>query len=306
MIKAFEDLNIEHSWVTVGSFDGVHLGHQSLAHDLVTQAHQHNSQALVVTFNPHPAVFFKRVPLAYSLTSPQERERLLGNLGIDQVITIDFGQQIASLSARDFMQAMKEKLGITHLVVGFNFALGHGRSGDLPTLQALGLELGYSVDIISPFKMDGEIISSSQIRKLLGDGQLSQANQCLGRPYSLEGPVIHGEHRGNRLGIPTANLDISPDRLLPARGVYASKVHVGGKIFTAVTNIGVRPTFANPLENPRVEPHILVLEEDLYGKYLKLELIEYLRPEKAFDSPEELITQVNQDIRKTRELIDHG
>lgn len=305
MIKAFENLNIEQSWVTVGSFDGVHLGHQTLARELVLHAHQQNHQAVVITFSPHPAVFFKRAPLGYSLTSQDERERLLKALGIDQIVTIEFNSEIANLSARDFMLAMKESLGITHLAVGFNFALGRGRSGDISTLQALGSELGYKVDIVPPFKINEEVISSSQIRKLLAEGQLNQANRCLGRPYSLEGNVIHGEHRGNLLGFPTANLDIAPDRLLPARGVYASRLKVDGKKFMAVTNIGVRPTFDNPLTNPRVEPYILDLHDDLYGKYLELELLEYLRPEETFATPQDLITQINLDVNKTRELFDH-
>lgn len=306
MIKAFENLNIEKSWVTVGSFDGVHLGHQALAKTLATSAHRQGSQAVVVTFSPHPAVFFKRVPEAYSLTSPRERERLLHEAGIDKVVTVEFNQQVANLPAADFMKMMKIALGLTHLVAGFNFALGRERSGDIPALKELGKQLGYKVVVIEPQKINSEVISSSQIRKLLADGELTRANQCLGRPYSLEGYVIHGEHRGHHLGFPTANLDIAADRLLPARGVYASKAIVDGKSFTAVTNIGVRPTFENPLPTPRVEPHLLDQQEDLYGKYLRLELIEFLRPEKAFDSPDDLIAQVKRDIQKTRELLDHA
>jgi len=306
MIKAFENLNIEKSWVTVGSFDGVHLGHQTLAKNLAENAHRAGSQAVVITFSPHPAVFFKRVPEAYSLTSPRERERLLREAGIDRVVTVEFTQEIANLSAVDFMQMMKSNLGLTHLIAGFNFALGRGRSGDIPTLKELGKQLGYEVEVIEPQKINGEIISSSQIRKLLSDGELARANQCLGRPYSLEGDVIHGEHRGHHLGFPTANLDIAPDRLLPARGVYASRAVVDGKVYTAVTNIGVRPTFENPLPTPRVEPHLLDQQEDLYGKYLRLELIEYLRPEKAFDSPDDLVSQVKRDIERTRELLNHA
>ena len=306
MIKAFENLNIENSWVTVGSFDGVHVGHQALARDLAKRAHDQGSQAVVITFSPHPAVYFKRVPQAYSLTSPHERERLLREIGVDHVITVEFNQEVANLAAGDFMRLLQTRLGLTHLVAGFNFALGRDRSGDIPALQELGKEFGYVVEVIQPQNFSGEVISSSLIRKLLTDGELTRANQCLGRPYSLEGDVIHGEHRGNRLGFPTANLDIAVDRLLPAKGVYASCVDVGGKRYTAVTNIGVRPTFENPLETPRVEPHLLDQQEDLYGQYLRLELIDYLRPEKAFDSSQELIDQVKHDIQKTRELLDHA
>jgi riboflavin kinase/FMN adenylyltransferase len=306
MIKAFENLNIDNSWVTVGSFDGVHLGHQALARSLAESAHEQGSQAVVITFSPHPAVFFKRVPEAYSLTSPRERERLLREAGIDQVVTVEFNEKVANLPASEFMQILKMKIGLIHLVVGFNFALGRGRSGDIPTLKELGNQLGYEVDVIEPKLTNGEIVSSSQIRMLLVDGELSRANQCLGRPYLLEGNVIHGEHRGHHLGFPTANLDIPPDRLLPARGVYASRAIVDGIAYSAVTNIGVRPTFENPLPTPRVEPHLLDEQHDLYGKYLRLELLEFLRPEKAFDSPDDLIAQVKRDIQKTRELLDNG
>jgi riboflavin kinase / FMN adenylyltransferase len=305
-IKAFENLNIQKSWVTVGSFDGVHLGHQALAKQLVSQAHQQNGKAIVVTFFPHPAVFFNRVPAAYSMTSISERESLLKGLGVDEVITVGFDQQIADLSARDFMLAMKEKLGIVHLFAGFNFALGHNRNGDILALTKLGDELDFKVDVIPPFEINGSVVSSSQIRKFLTEGNLEKANQWLGRSFSLEGKVIHGEHRGNRLGIPTANLDIAPDRLLPSNGVYACKAYVCGSSHIAVTNIGVRPTFANPLASPRVEPHLLDLNDDLYGQDLRLEFIEYLRGEKTFASPQELIAQVNLDIVKTREVINNG
>ena len=297
------DFTLDESWVTVGSFDGVHLGHQALARTLVSGAHREGCSAVVITFYPHPAVFFGRSNQAYTLTSPEERTSLLKNLGIDYVITLKFDEHIANLTAQNFMRLLKENLGLQHFLIGFNFALGRGRAGDMDALQQIGNTLDYQVEVIPPFKLTGEIVSSSQIRTYLQEGQLEKANTFLGRPYSLEGIVIQGEHRGNKLGFPTANLDIASDRLLPAKGVYASRAFVNGKSYTAVTNIGVRPTFAKPLESPRVEPHLLDLNEDLYGDFLKLELLEYLRPEQAFDSSNELIAQVNRDIEKTKELI---
>lgn len=304
-IKPLITSNIDRSWVTVGSFDGVHLGHQALVRELAARAHAAGEKAVVITFSPNPAVFFKRAPLAYNLCSVEQREKLLIEQGVDQVITIEFDENIAALTAEQFMQQVKQSLGITHLLVGSNFALGRGRGGDVPALQEIGKQMGYIVEITPPVKVDGEVISSSQIRGLLQEGKLDLANLLLGRAYSLEGNVVHGEHRGNKLGFPTANLEIAGNRLLPAKGVYACRAKVEGMVYTAVTNIGVRPTFENPLPSPRVEPHLLDLAKDLYGHYMELELIQYLRPEKAFDSPQDLIAQVNRDVQKTRELIDH-
>ena len=297
---------LQHSWVTVGSFDGIHRGHQELIQHLVEEAHNDHSPAVVITFHPHPASFFGRTPQAYTLTSPEERETLLLALGVDHVITLKFDAGLANLTALNFMEMLKKHLGLTRLLIGFNFALGRGRTGDLDSLQQIGKALNYQVEVVKPVKFEGEVISSSQIRSLLLEGKLQQANALLGRPYSLEGHVIHGEHRGSRLGFPTANLELLPERLLPARGVYAGRGFVHDNSYIAVTNIGVRPTFANPLPEPRVEPYLLDLQEDLYGQALKLELIEYLRPEQAFATPADLVAQVNRDIEKTREMFKNG
>jgi riboflavin kinase / FMN adenylyltransferase len=299
-------LQLNRSWATVGAFDGVHRGHQELIRNLVEKAHQDHAPAVIITFHPHPAVYFKRVPLNYSLTSPDEREALLKSVGVDYVVTLNFDSTLANLTALNFMELLKENIGIDHLLIGFNFALGRDRSGDLDSLQQMGQYLGYKVEVIQPIKVDGEVISSSQIRNLLQEGQIKQANAMLGHPYMLEGPVVHGEHRGNKLGFPTANLDLAPDRLLPARGVYACRGLVKGQTYLAVTNIGIRPTFANPLETPRVEPHLLDFKGNLYGEQLKIELIEYLRPEQTFANSDDLITQVNRDIEETREMFSNG
>ena len=306
MPSILTEFSLKRSWITIGSFDGVHLGHQSLIKRLVEGARKENCISVVLTFDPHPAVFFKRAAEASLLTSADEREDLLHSLGVDQVITLRFDSSVANLSARDFVIQLKEHLGIRHLLAGVNFALGKDRTGDLTTLNRLGNELGLEVEVIPPFVLKGEIVSSSLIRQLLQSEQLSKANKLLGRPYRLSGQVVHGEARGSRLGFPTANMQIRADRLVPSNGVYVTRAIVNGHAYGAVTNIGVRPTFENPLATPRVEPHVLDVSDNFYDQQLDLEFIEFLRPEIKFPDTKSLIDQINLDIQKAREVLAHG
>jgi riboflavin kinase / FMN adenylyltransferase len=294
---------LHHSWITIGSFDGVHLGHQALISRLVTDAHKENHPAVVITFWPHPATFFHRAPQAYALTSPGERTRLIKHLGANEVLTLIFDQELSELNADEFMQKVKDLLDIQQLIVGPNFALGRNRTGTIDQLKRIGKELDFEVVEQKPLLSGEAIISSSQIRKELIACQVRTANQKLGRPFSLEGTVTHGEHRGTNLGIPTANLEISPERLLPGNGVYVTRAVVDGKTYSSVTNIGVNPTFETDLIAPRVEPHLLDMNEQIYGKTLKLEFIEYLRPEIKYETPQALVAQITKDIEKTREIL---
>jgi riboflavin kinase/FMN adenylyltransferase len=297
----------QNAWITIGSFDGVHLGHQTLIKGLVEHARADDGAplaplaALVITFWPHPATFFKRAPLAWALTSPEERRDLLCSLGVDDVLTLNFNQDLADLSALQFMQELKEKLGLKGLMVGPNFALGKGREGNIHRLTEIAHELDFKLEIAQPLTGSDGMISSSQIRTDLLEGRVKPAAQKLGRPYMLTGKVVHGEHRGTGLGVPTANLDHQPERLIPGNGVYVTRALINGKRYASVTNIGVRPTFSNPLPEPRIEPHILDIDEQLYGQELSLEFIDYLRPEIKFESSKELVAQIQKDIHKTRE-----
>lgn len=305
MTSHLSDYSFESSWVTIGSFDGVHLGHQALIRNLVDGAHQAGSPAIVITFNPHPAVFFNRVPLAYSLTSPDERALLIESLGVNQVIQLAFTADLADTTAIQFMDAMKKYLGLSHLLVGFNFTLGKNRSGNVDTLKILGSERGIDVQVVSPVAIEGEFISSSQIRGFLQNNNVKDANRWLGRSYTLSGEVVHGEARGRRLGIPTANINVPPDRLIPGNGVYVTRAKVNGDVYQSVTNIGIRPTFENPLPAPRIEPHLLDVKEDFYSQHMQLEFIDFLRPEIKFPDAESLIKQINEDILKAREVFAH-
>ena len=302
-LQSLQSNKVNRSWVAVGAFDGVHLGHQSIFRHLVDGAHQSGCEAVVITFDPLPAVFFQHLKTGFALTTLLERQELIKAVGVDRVVTLNFDQELADVSAPDFMKSLKESLGLEKLLAGFNFTLGKDRAGNVSELKEIGQTLGYEVEVQEPIKVNNEIISSSNIRQLLHKGNIRKANEFLGRPYSLIGEVVHGEHRGGKLGIPTANLSIPAERLLPPNGVYVTRAHVGEKTYQSVTNIGVRPTFDNPLLLPRVEPHLLDSEAHLYGETLKLEFIEYLRPELKFPDGQALVAQINLDIQKTREVL---
>lgn len=305
MPSRLSDFSLQRSWVTIGSFDGVHLGHQFLIRKLVEGAHSAGCRAVIITFDPHPAVYFKRVPASNLLSSPEERESLICSLGIDQVITLRFDAEVANLSAEEFVTLMKRHLGLEHLLAGVDFALGKNRTGTIAELTRIGLPLDIHVEVVPPFVLNGQIVSSSQIRQLLQSEQVRAANTLLGRPYSLTGEVVHGEARGSRLGFPTANMQIPSERLLPSNGIYATWAIIDGRPYPSATNVGVRPTFDHSLPAPRVEPYLMDTDGDFYGKELRLEFIEFLRPEIKFPDATSLIKQINQDVEKAREVLEH-
>jgi len=302
-VSSLTDAGLQGAWVAVGSFDGVHRGHQALIGRLVEQAHAAGDPAVVVTFFPHPAVLLRGLNQPFYLTDPQERADLLGELGVDAVITLPFDRELAALTAREFMQRLRQYLGLRRLWVGPDFALGRARQGTVPVLREIGDELGYAVDVIETIVMEGGPISSSLIRERLAQGDMSQVNRMLGRRYTLSGPVEHGDARGHGMGIPTANLVPWEQRLLPASGVYATWAHIGDTRIPAVTNIGTRPTFENSPVRPRIEAHLLDFSGDLYDQPMRLEFLDFIRPERRFPSPQELLAQIGRDVQTAREVF---
>ena len=298
--RSLEAANLSASWLTIGSFDGVHRGHQAIIKQLVNQAHASGSPAAVLTFFPHPAAILQNRKEPFYLTSPEKRAKLLGDLGIDVVITHPFSLDVAALTAQNFMTIVFEHLHPQHILVGYDFALGRGREGNAARLRELGEQLGYTLDIFQPVQLEGEIVSSSQIRSALAQGDVGKADRLLGRPYQLSGEIIHGDGRGRLLGIPTANLDVWAWHVLPKAGVYACRAHVADQVWDAVTNVGVRPTFENQLVPARVETHILDFKQDLYGRVVALDFIEHLRDEQRFPNVEALVAQINLDIQQAR------
>ena len=298
---SLEDLDLSSCWLTIGSFDGVHLGHQAILRQMVERAHAARSQAVVITFFPHPSVVLRNRQEAFYLTSPDERANLLGDLGIDRVITLDFTAELARMSAYDFMSMISQKLRPQQFWVGYDFALGRNRVGNVDRLTELGKIFKYKLKVVYPIQLEGETVSSSQIRTALTLGEIEKANRLLGREYRMEGLVVHGDGRGQLIGIPTANLAIWRWRVMPKSGVYACKAHIDGHVWAAVTNVGVRPTFENQPVSPRVETHVLDLKRDLYGRPVAVDFLYRLRDEQRFSSVDELVAQIKTDIQQTRD-----
>jgi riboflavin kinase/FMN adenylyltransferase len=300
---SLDEIFIKQSWLTIGSFDGVHVGHQRILRNLTNDAHQAGATAVVLTFYPHPAVVLGKRENAFYLTTPEEQAELLGELGADIVITHPFTKEVANTSAQDFIATLDAHLDINCLWIGYDFALGKDREGDAPTLRRLGERFGYRVKVVDPVHIEGEIVSSSRIRKALYAGEVEQAKRLLGRAYRIGGEVIHGDGRGRRIGIPTANMRVWEHRVLPKPGVYVCRAQVNQETWGAVTNVGFRPTFEGQPPSPQVEAHLLDFDRDLYGEQIHLDFLVRLRDEKRFPDAPTLVRQIHEDIRKGRKIL---
>ncbi|MCC6614905.1 MAG: bifunctional riboflavin kinase/FAD synthetase [Anaerolineae bacterium] len=291
------------SVVTIGVFDGVHRGHQYLIRRLVAEARAQDKLAVALTFFPHPDVVLRHLEGRYYLTTPEERARLLGELGIDYVITQTFDESFRHIRAAHYVEMLQRHLHLSSLWVGADFALGYQREGNVTFLKEQGKSLGFEVDVIDLIvsNHDDMAINSTGIRAALLEGDIERANRWLGRPYILEGEVVHGEKRGRQIGFPTANIDVWDKMVIPANGVYAGWAHVGDERHMAVTNIGVRPTFNG--SDVTVEAHLIDFNGDLYGQQLSLTFEKRLRPEKKFNGIQELIAQIGADVEDGRAYL---
>jgi len=304
--RNLDDLQLGNSWVTIGVFDGVHRGHQAVIQRLVSGSRAAGMNSIVVTFYPHPPVVLGKNNFPSYLTSPDQRADLLFQNGIDTVITLNFDREMAEYPALVFMETLVRRIALQRLCVGVDFALGHGREGDIPRLREIGLQLGYSLEVVEPLLEDGERISSSQVRRHILDGDMPAAAHLLGRNFSVDGRVVPGDGLGKTLGFPTANLEYWPERVMPASGVYATWAWVDGIRLPSVSNLGTRPTFEHAVSKIRLEAHLLDLHQDLYGKTLQLEFVNRLRAEMRFPSVAELVEQVGKDKITAKEVLDHA
>lgn len=287
--------------LTIGTFDGVHLGHQQLLQHLKATASSNGLLSGVLTFRNHPRLVLNPgVNLRY-ITTLDERVALLKGQGIDLVFAIDFTEELSLLKASEFAYMLSKRLKMRGLVVGPDFALGHNREGDIPALKQLGTELGFWVKPVEPVLMDRIVIRSSVIRSLMAQGDVENASRMLGRWYSLTGLVVEGDRRGRKLGFPTANLSVESGLVIPSDGIYATWAVVEGRRYEAATSIGVRPTFG--MNDRTVEAFLLDYEGDLYGKTMTLEFASLLREEQAFTTVEALIEQMKVDVERTRAVL---
>lgn len=303
-LSSFDSIHPGGSWITIGSFDGVHLGHKALISRLVKGAHHASLSAAVITFEPHPAVTLGHVRGLFYLASPEEKAANLAALGVDVMVTLPFDHQMTQWTAEFFMERLVNCLQPRRLLTGPGFALGRNREGSLERLAALGKRLGYSLEVVQPWLIDKTPISSSRVRELLLNHEIEQAARLLGRNYKVTGKVVPGDGRGRLIGIPTANIQIHPQRLLPGNGVYATFSSLpDGERFQSVSNIGVRPTFENENVQPRLETHLLDVNRDFYGQIMEVEFASYLRSEQRFSSIDQLVHQIQQDITRAKEIL---
>ncbi len=283
--------------VTVGTFDGLHLGHQKVLQALKNRAREKGYLEVLVTFYPHPQLVVgpkhgKKIEL---LTTLEEKLEILEKLEVPAVLVIPFDKEFARTPYREFVtRILLEKLHVKVMVIGYDHAFGRNREGNPETLRKLGEELGFEVEVVEPYFLDDLAVSSTRIRHFLQQGNIEMANKMLGRPYSLRGRVVQGEGRGRELGFPTANIRLNhPDRLVPRQGVYAVDVWVDGRRYRGMMNIGHRPTFNfDPLT---LEIHIINFRGSIYDKDLVVEFKKFIREERKFRSLEELKKQLMQD-----------
>ncbi|MGC9521842.1 MAG: bifunctional riboflavin kinase/FAD synthetase [Anaerolineae bacterium] len=287
------DLNLtEPSAITIGAFDGVHLGHKALIERLVLEARLQALQPIVITFDPLPGQILEE---DYGLLSSlEERIARIRALGVAGLLILRFDEELMATSAETFVRRMVDHLALRSLWVGPDFTLGRDREGNVEYLQEAGQRFGFTVNVLNqPIMWDGKPVRSSRIRDALKSGDIEEANGCLGYPYHVRGVVVHGEKRGRALGFPTANLESPRGRLLPADGVYICRAHRPSGSYDAISNVGTRPTFNN--YPTTIEAYLLDFSGDLYGTTLKLDFLKRLRPELRFSSAEALIAQMRQD-----------
>ncbi|OFZ31250.1 MAG: riboflavin biosynthesis protein RibF [Bdellovibrionales bacterium RIFCSPHIGHO2_01_FULL_40_29] len=295
--------HIDSSVLTIGNFDGVHLGHQRLLSIMVKTARELNTKSVVCTFKPHPRTILMPSEPVHRLFDYKDQAEMMENLGVDYLIEEKFSKDLSLMSAESYLESYIDRFyHPKHLVVGYDFNFGNKRSGNTDFLQEFCHRKKWGLTVVPAFEKDGLIVSSSQIRKMLEHGDLKKAEEFLGRPYYLRGPVRVGYKRGRVIGVPTANL--SPEiEFIPRKGVYFTKVNYKNQIYPSITNIGFNPTFENKDPYLKVETHLFNFNQDIYGEHISVELCHFHRDEIKFTSVESLKTQIFKDIELAQKFF---
>ena len=287
------------SAVSIGSFDGVHLGHQSVLDVLKERSKINNLISIVMTFEPQPREFFARESAPARLMRLREKIEALLTLGVDRVVCLRFNREVRTLSASDFViRVLIRGLGVRNLIVGDDFRFGCDRSGDVTMLRDFGDRHSFTVEDTSTIEMDGQRISSTLVRGLVEKGDFGRAKQCLGKAFAIKGRVVHGQYLGRQLGFPTANVHLNRYRI-PLSGVFAVCVDVGKSRYFGAANVGVRPTIGDSVK-PILEVHLLDFRGDLYGQFISVEFLHKIRDEQKFSGLDELAANIKDDINQIR------
>jgi riboflavin kinase/FMN adenylyltransferase len=302
-IRGLENLKLDGCALTIGAFDGVHVGHQAMIGAMVEHARRTSLPAVVLTFHPHPLVVLRGPRPAFYLTGPEERAQLLGRLGAEIVVTHPFTTAFSRTTAGGFLDLVSEHLAFRDLWVGEDFAFGHQREGNVPFLERAAPQRGFRLHVIPPVTVDGEVVSSNRVRESLRAGDLVRAARLLGRPFAFTGTVVRDTGRGGALGVPTANLSVGEEQARPGPGTYACLAEAEGRLWKAVSNIGNPAAPGDDSGQAIVEAHLIGFDEDLHGRPMRLVFVERLRGERPFPDPEALREQVRQDIQRAEEIL---
>ncbi|QGU95207.1 bifunctional riboflavin kinase/FAD synthetase [Clostridium bovifaecis] len=296
MIVYEDNFNIklnEKTYVALGSFDGLHLGHMSLINKTIELAKANNARSMVFTFKNHPLTVINEEMAPKLIMNNGTKTKLLEDIGVDIVNYAEFNEEFMKINPEKFIDNILKAYNAQGFVVGFNYRFGYKNLGDIELLQNLSTTLGFELNVITPVKINGEVVSSSKVRHLISEGDITKANYFLTRPFMLQGKVVHGKQLGRKISFPTINLDYDKKFVLPRGGVYYTVVEYNGKKYRGITNIGYNPTVKD--KKLSIETHILNFNEDIYDEYVKIYFYKRIRDEKKFESVEHLSKQLEID-----------
>ncbi len=305
IIRGVKNLNLKFPSpvVTLGNFDGVHLGHQAIFKKVVERGREIKGTSIAFTFEPHPLKVLAPERSPKLLNTFHAKMRLIEAAGIDVVICADFSRSFAEQNPEEFVRnVLHDRIGAREVYVGYDYAFGKGREGSIDFLKKMGGEYGFHVGVVDAVRVDGIVVSSSLVRELVSTGKVSEASRFLGRYYAIEGDVVPGARRGRTLGFPTANIH-TPNELIPGYGVYAVLADVDGRRLKGAASIGVRPTFGGGPAS--IEVYLFDFEGDLYEKKMAISFVERLRGEEKFPDAESLVRQMQKDVEQARKVLEN-